>query len=71
MRRLRSALFGLAKAVPVPERQLAVERYLEHLNLSVERHITDVQDHLMATPEDRQGLGLSRARKGPIAKGLR
>jgi hypothetical protein len=44
MRHLRSALFDLAKAVPVPERQLAVQRYIEHLNLMVERHIPDLQD---------------------------
>jgi uncharacterized membrane protein len=64
MRRLRSALLDLAEAVPVPERRLAVERYVEHLNLMVERHIFDVQDQQMAMQEDRQGLGLSRKRKG-------
>ena len=62
MRRLRSALFDLAEAVPVPERRLAVQRYIEHLNLTVERHIADVQDQQMAMQEDRQGLGLSRKR---------
>jgi uncharacterized membrane protein len=62
MRRLRSALFDLAEAVPVPERRLAVQRYIEHLNLMVERHIADVQDQQMAMQEDRQGLGLSRKR---------
>ncbi len=44
MRRLRSALFDLAEAAPVPERRLAVQRYIEHLNLAVEHHIADVQD---------------------------
>ena len=62
MRRLRSALSDLAEAVPVLERRLAVQRYLEHLNLMVERHIIDVQDQQMAMQEDRQGLGLSRKR---------
>jgi uncharacterized membrane protein len=62
MRRLRSALFDLAEAVPVPERRLAIQRYIEHLNLTVEHHITDVQDQQMAMQEDRQGLGLSRKR---------
>jgi uncharacterized membrane protein len=62
MRRLRSALFDLAEAVPVPERRLAVQHYIEHLNLMVERHIADVQDQQMAMQEDRQGLGLSRKR---------
>jgi uncharacterized membrane protein len=60
MRRLRSVLFDLAEGVPVPERRLAVQRYIEHLNLLVERHIADVQDQQMAMQEDRQGLGLSR-----------
>jgi uncharacterized membrane protein len=64
MRRLRPALFDLAEAVPVPQRRLAVQRYIERLNLMVERHITDVQDQQMAMQEDRQGLGLSRKRKG-------
>jgi uncharacterized membrane protein len=62
MRRLRSALFDLAEAVPVPERRSAVQHYIEHLNLAVERHIADVQDQHMAMQEDRQGLGLSRKR---------
>jgi uncharacterized membrane protein len=64
MRRLRSALCDLAEAVPVPERRLAVQHYVEHLNLMVERHITDIEDQRMAMQEDRQGLGLSRKRKG-------
>jgi len=63
MRRLRSALIGLAESVPVPGRRMAVQRYLEHLNLSVERHIVDAQDQQMAMQEDRQGLGLSRKRR--------
>jgi uncharacterized membrane protein len=63
MRRLRSARLDLAEAVPVPERRLAVQRYLEHRNLLVERHIADAQDQQMALQEDRQGLGLSRKRK--------
>jgi hypothetical protein len=68
MRRLRSALFDLAEAVPVPEQRLEVQRCLEHLNLLVERHITDVREHLMVMKEDRQGLCMSRTRKGPVAK---
>jgi uncharacterized membrane protein len=63
VRRLRSALFDLAEAVPVPERRLALQRYIEHLNLTVEHHISDAQDQQMAMHEDRQGLGLSRKRK--------
>jgi len=63
VRRLRSALFGLAETVPVAERQKAVQDYIEHLNLSVETYITDAQDQRMAMQEDRQGLGLSRQRQ--------
>jgi uncharacterized membrane protein len=63
MRRLRSALLDLTEAVAVLERRVAVQRYLEHLNLSVERHISDLEDRQMAMQEDRQGLGLSRNRK--------
>jgi len=62
MRRLRSALLGLAETVTVPERRLAVQRYAAHLNLQVERHIADLEDRQMAMQEDRQGLGLSRKR---------
>ena len=62
MPRLRSAFFDLAEAVPIPERRLAVERYIEHLNLLVERHMADLLDQRMAMQEDRQGLGLSRER---------
>jgi len=62
MRRLRSALMDLADAVPVPERRVAVQHYLDHLNLAVERHIIDIEDQLRALQEDRQGLGLSRRR---------
>jgi uncharacterized membrane protein len=62
MRRLRSALFDLAEGAPVPERRLALQRYLEHLDLQVERDIADVQDQQLAMQEDRQGLGLSRKR---------
>ena len=45
------------------ERKSAVQRYIEHLNLMVERYIVDAQDQQMAMQEDRQGLGLSRKRK--------
>jgi hypothetical protein len=63
VRRLRSTLLDLVETVPVLERRLAVQRYLEHLKLSVERHIPDLEDQQMAMQEDRQGLGLSRNRK--------
>ena len=40
-----------------------MQNYIEHLNLTVERHIGDSLDQQMAMQEDRQGLGLSRKRK--------
>ena len=49
--------------MPVLERRLAVQRYIEHLSLLVERHVANLQDQQMAMQEDRQGLGLSRKRK--------
>lgn len=61
VRRLCSALIGLAESVP--ERRTAVQCYLDHLDLLVERHIVDAQDQQTAMQEGRQGLGLSRKRK--------
>ncbi len=63
VRRLCSALIGLAESVSVPERRTAVQCYLDHLDLLVERHIVDAQDQQTAMQEGRQGLGLSRKRK--------
>jgi uncharacterized membrane protein len=60
MRRLRSALVGLADSVTEAERQAVVRRYLHHLNLAVEHSTLDAEDQAMALREDRQGLGLSR-----------
>ena len=62
MRRLRSALLELSEAVPVEERRHAVQHHIQHLDLSVERHIGDSEDQRTAMQEDRQGLGLSRTR---------
>jgi uncharacterized membrane protein len=62
MRRLRSALLGLADSVTEAERKEVVQRYLYHLNLVVEHSVLDAEDRLMALQEDRQGLGLSRRR---------
>lgn len=61
VRRLCSALIGLAESVSV--RRTAVQCYLDHLDLLVERHIVDAQDQQTAMQEGRQGLGLSRKRK--------
>ena len=62
MRRLRSALVGLADSVTEVERKEVVQRYLSHLNLVVEHSVLDAEDQVMALQEDRQGLGLSRRR---------
>jgi len=65
IRRLRSALVGLADSVTEIERKAVVERYLQHLNLMVEHSMLDAEDQVMALQEDRQGLGLSRRRTEP------
>ena len=62
MRRLRSALMGLAGSVTEADRKAAVDRYLHHLNLTIEHSLLDAEDQIMALQEDRQGLGLSRRR---------
>lgn len=62
MRRLQSALKGLAETVATAERRNAVRRYLEHLNVDILRSSLDDQDKEAALEEDRQGLGLSRKR---------
>ncbi len=58
MRRLRSALIGLADSVTADTRIVAVQRYLKQLDLTVDRFAADDQE--TARQEDRQGLGLSR-----------
>jgi uncharacterized membrane protein len=65
-RRLRAALVGLSETVAVRDRQVAVQEYLDHLNLSVGRSGLDDQNRATALQEDRQGLGLSRRR--PVSK---
>ena len=65
-RRLRAALVGLSETIAVRERRVAVQEYLDHLNLGVGRSGFDDQDQAMALQEDRQGLGLSRRR--PVSK---
>jgi uncharacterized membrane protein len=62
MRRLRAALIGLADFTTIAERAEAVQRYLAHLDLVIERSPLDSEDKAMALQEDRQGLGLSRRR---------
>jgi uncharacterized membrane protein len=60
MRRLRSALLGLMSSLPAGERAMAVQRYIEHLDLAVEHSPLDAEDRFAARQDDRQGLGLSR-----------
>ena len=61
VRRLRSALVGLADSVTDDTRIDAVQRYLKQLDLTVDRSILTADDQETANQEDRQGLGLSRA----------
>jgi uncharacterized membrane protein len=58
-RRLRAALRDLSRVVP-PSRQRAIQKYIEHLNVTVKNSIRDAEDLTTALQEDRQGLGLSR-----------
>jgi uncharacterized membrane protein len=62
MRRLRSALSGLMESITVPARAEALQRYIKHLDLMIDRSPFDAEDQSMARNEDRQGLGLSRKR---------
>jgi uncharacterized membrane protein len=60
LRRLRSALISVAESVTAKERVDAVKRYLEHLDLTIERSSFDPGDRTAARQEDRQGIGMSR-----------
>jgi uncharacterized membrane protein len=62
MRRLRAALVGLMESLADSEHADAVRRYLQHLDLVIERSPLDTEDRIVARQEDRQGLGLSRRR---------
>ena len=63
MRRLKSALLGLANSVAADTRIEAVHRYLKQLDLTVDRSDLAADDQKTARQEDRQGLGLSRGQK--------
>jgi uncharacterized membrane protein len=65
MRRLRSALAGIAESPIGAARAEAVRRYITHLDLVIQNSPLDSQDRVMARQEDRQGLGLSRKRALP------
>ena len=60
MRRMRSALVGLADSLQSQERVETVRGYLEHLDRVIGASPFDVEDKRMARQEDRQGIGLSR-----------
>ena len=63
MRRLRSALVGLADSVTADTRIAVVQRYLKQLDLTVDRSHLAADDQETARQEDRQGLGLSRRQR--------
>ena len=69
MRRLRSALTGLAESVTSPARIEAVQQYLNRLDSMIERSSLEADDRMAARQEDRQGLGLSRTRAEAKAHG--
>ena len=65
-RRLRAALVGLSETIVVGDRRIAVQEYLDHLNLGIGRSSFDAEDRAAVLQEDRQGLGLPRRR--PVSK---
>ena len=58
-RRLRSALAAL-QSLSTIERIRAVERYVQQLNTTISRLPLDDEDRIVASQQDRQGLGVSR-----------
>jgi uncharacterized membrane protein len=60
MRRLRSALAALMDSMTDPTRLEALQHYVKHLDLVIDRSALDAEDQTTARQEDRQGLGLSR-----------
>jgi uncharacterized membrane protein len=62
MRRLRSALAGLAESLSNPSRVAAVNAYVKQLDLSISRSFLDDEDRTVASQADRQGLGAPRRR---------
>jgi uncharacterized membrane protein len=63
MRRLRSALVGVAESLDSADRAEAVKRYLAHLDRAIDHSPLDAEDRAVARQEDRQGLGLTRRRE--------
>jgi uncharacterized membrane protein len=62
MRRLRSALASVAETAVDEPRTAMVRRYVKQLDLVIERSTLDAEDRVVASQEDRQGLGVSRKR---------
>jgi len=61
MRRLRSALSSITDAAAYDKTRAAILRaYLKQLDAGISRSQLDAEDRLVASQEDRQGLGLSR-----------
>lgn len=65
LRRLRSALTGLAGSTIPDDRRVTVRRYLERLDAGVGGRAFDAEDTENSLREDRQGLGLSRGTSRP------
>jgi len=60
MRRLRSALAGVAESLSDKTRIAAIERYVQQLDLGISRSLLDPEDRVVASQQDRQGLGVTR-----------
>jgi uncharacterized membrane protein len=60
MRRLRSALVSISHSLSDESRIQTVQRYIDHLNLTIDHSPLDSEDRALARQEDRQGIGLSR-----------
>jgi uncharacterized membrane protein len=60
MRRLRSALVGVAASISDDSRIASIDRYIQHLDLVISRSPLDAEDQAVASQQDRQGLGVTR-----------
>ena len=60
MRRMRSALAGVADSISDESRIDSIERYMHHLDLAISRSPLDAEDQAVASQQDRQGLGFTR-----------
>jgi uncharacterized membrane protein len=63
MRRMRALISEMIAVLP-QERHAALKNWQERLQSSINRSFSDTQDKLEASAEDRQGIGISRQRKG-------